>query len=308
MSFFKKLNTLIQAQINDVVRPLSTDEGDTPRKRVARQEVGKDLKKDVEMLRHRVDEALEYEASLQKRVDKLYADVSRWDEAADKAVADGREGDAKFALGQMQTAQRNLEQAELTLREHQEVTQELRARVEYMDYVVSQANEAAAQSVEESSAPAVSKRTTIQVEVDDSEDSVEETPEVRTIKPAESAPTVHVLGKAPEEKPAPKSPPKQPETPLQYEPVKPAKRKDSATKKGEEEYEEGVSLAKEITEKLDATREKLAQLVSEHQPSPDNPDTIEEVKREVDQKMIDDDLARRMARLSKPSDKPKTDS
>jgi phage shock protein A len=335
-SFFKKLNTLVQSQINDVIRPLSSDESDsdTPRKRTARQEVSKGLSRDVQMLRKRIEDALDYERTLQTRVDKLYADITRWDDYVDKAVAQGREGDAKMGLGQLQQAQRNLAQAEESLREHQEVTQDLINRVNYMEYVVNQASEEATSATSGDNA----SRSKIPVEVDNDEDEA-------VAESQEPSQTVHVIGQAPDtsrlakpsepspqppkatatsqpseskpnaQKPSASSTPKQVQTPSVAPTPKttpaspeahgdqPKKRKDRYAEKGDQEYAEGVELAKQINEKLDTTREKLAELVAQSTPLEPQRDVIEEVKREIDQQAVDADLAKRLARLSKPDEK-----
>jgi hypothetical protein len=79
------------------------------------------------------------------------------------------------------------------------------------------------------------------------------------------------------------------------------KRRSKYAKMGDEEYAEGVELAKSISAKLDQTREKLAQLTQEAN-QPLTPDVMDEVRAEVDQIAVDDELARRIARLSKPTE------
>lgn len=311
-SFFKKLNTLISSQINDVIRPLTTDDGeDTPKKRAARQAVGKSLAQDVAALRKRIEEAQDYEATLQKRVDKLYADVARWDEVADRAVNDGREGEARYAVTRLQQAQRDLQQTEDALREHQQVTQELISRVNYMEYVVNQAQEQEAQAPEQEAPPPV-RRTSIPVSVA-SDDEADEAPadlsqaRSRLAKPAAPA---SAQNPAPETRPAQERKPasEQGEAPApaasQQNPAPQKKPRSQMAQKANEEYAEGVELARQIGEKLDATREKLAELVSQNTPLDPQRDVMEEVKKEIDQQLVDDDLARRLARLSKPEKKP----
>jgi phage shock protein A len=307
-SFFKKLNTLISSQINDVIRPLTTDDGeDTPKKRAARQAVGKSLAQDVAALRKRIEEAQDYEATLQKRVDKLYADVARWDEVADRAVNDGREGEARYAVTRLQQAQRDLQQTEDALREHQQVTQELISRVNYMEYVVNQAQEQEAQAPEQEAPPPV-RRTSIPVSVA-SDDEADEAPadlsqaRSRLAKPAASSPAQNP---APQPRQERKPASEQGETPAasQQNPAPQKKPRSQMAQKANEEYAEGVELARQIGEKLDATREKLAELVSQNTPLDPQRDVMEEVKKEIDQQLVDDDLARRLARLSKPEKKP----
>jgi len=326
--FFRKLNTLISSQINDVLRPITGEDDDRGRKRIARSQVRQGLARDVEMLRKRIADAQDYQQTLQARAAKLRQDVARWDAAADQAVAEGRQLDARFALEQLQKAQQNLERTEIELQQHQAVTDELISKVNYLDYVVHQAEDEAAE-VSPNVPPAA--------------------PPERAASPDRTVPVapVHVLGQAPRrDAPAPAEPrsaapsdvPQQgsgapprkisvrvevdepavedapaaaasvqgttaaPSTPAP-DPEEQAirKRRSKYAKMGDEEYAEGVELAKSISAKLDQTREKLAQLTQEAN-QPLTPDVMDEVRAEVDQIAVDDELARRIARLSKPTE------
>ncbi len=327
--FFRKLNTLISSQINDVLRPIATDDDDRGRKRVARSQVKSGLARDVEMLRKRIADAENYQQTLQARADKLRQEVARWDAAADQAVADGRQLDARFALEQLQKAQQNLERTELELRQHREVTDELVSKVNYLDYIVHQTDDEEADAQEAAAPPAVATK--------------------QPPAPDQSVPVapVHVLGQAPRRDAPPPAEPRE-AAPRDVEPTKapPATRKISVqvefddissddtaatvvgvtppttsttppapatdpkeqairkrrskyAKIGDEEYAEGVELAKSISQKLDQTREKLAQLTQEAM-QPMERDVLDEVRTEVDQIAVDDELERRISRLSKP--------
>jgi len=138
-SFWKKLNTLVQAQINDLVERDRDDQTSRARRKyLARHDVSQNLQNDVKALRNRINEALEYETQLQNRVDQLHGDISNWDAKADQAVADNRDNDARFALARLQQAQRDLAMAESDLREHRMLTQELISQVNTLDSVVSE--------------------------------------------------------------------------------------------------------------------------------------------------------------------------
>lgn len=140
MSFFKKLNHLVQSHINDLI-DTSRDETSSRarRKFLARHDVGEDLQKDARMLRQRVDDALAYQDNLQAKIDKLYQEIADWDDKANQAVSDGRDTDARFALGRLQQSQRELEIAESALREHKIVAQELISQVNMLEAVLEQA-------------------------------------------------------------------------------------------------------------------------------------------------------------------------
>lgn len=139
-SFFNKLNTLIKAQINDLVDfDKDNRTSRSRRKFLARQDISRGLMNDVAGLRKRIDEALAHEENLQKRIDALYRSVTEWDEKADAAVAEGREADARFAVNRMQQAQRELNMMEADLREHHVLVQELISQVNTLEGVVEQA-------------------------------------------------------------------------------------------------------------------------------------------------------------------------
>jgi phage shock protein A len=328
--FFRKLNTLISSQINDVLRPIATDDDDRGRKRVARSQVKSGLARDVEVLRKRIADAENYQQTLQARADKLRQEVARWDAAADQAVAEGRQLDARFALEQLQKAQQNLERTELELRQHREVTDELISKVNYLDYIVHQDDDeeteapqapsaaasaprawsssesvpvapvhvlgqaprrdapppaeprtAAPRDVEPTQAPPETRKVSVRVEFDDTS-SDDTAAAVVEVTPSTTAPTP----------PAPTPDPKEQAI---------RKRRSKYAKIGDEEYAEGVELAKSITQKLDQTREKLAQLTQEAT-QPLERDVLDEVRTEVNQIAVDDELERRISRLSKPTE------
>lgn len=135
-SFFKKLNTLVQGHINNVIDPIDEKTSKSRRKALSRQDIRGGLQKDVKLLRQRIDDALAYETELQAKADNLYGAISEWDDKANQAVGDERENDARYALGQMQQAQRELEMIEADLQEHRTITQELISQVNMLDSTI----------------------------------------------------------------------------------------------------------------------------------------------------------------------------
>lgn len=141
--FFKKINTLIQAQINDVIRPMRSDGDSKSRRKFLRRTVGEDaISNDVGKIRKRIDDALNHETALESKVDRLYARITELDTLADEALAQGREAEARLALAQLQQAQRDLRDTEAHLYEHRIVTQELISRVNTLEAVLEQAKHA----------------------------------------------------------------------------------------------------------------------------------------------------------------------
>jgi phage shock protein A len=138
----KKLNTLVQAGIHDLIG----DERAAPSsgRRLRPAQLGKDIDGEIGFLRKRINEALDFEDQLKARVQTLEAEVQKWDEQADAAVASGDDATARYAIDQMTRAQQRVSMAESDLREHQLVTQELILRVNTLDAAVADARRAQA--------------------------------------------------------------------------------------------------------------------------------------------------------------------
>lgn len=142
--FFKKLNVLVKASVNDL---LGEDRaiGGARRKPLTPDKLGKDVDREIASLRQRINEALDYEDQLQTRVRTLQAEVAKLDQQADDAVARGDDEMARYDVEQMQRAQQHLAMAEADLRDHQAVTQELILRVNELDAAVADARRAKSQ-------------------------------------------------------------------------------------------------------------------------------------------------------------------
>lgn len=131
--FFKKLNVLIKASLNDIVSSDTSTSRSTARR-------GRDVDADVEALRQRVNEAVRYEDEIKAQIAKLEAEAARWDSQADEAVARGDDAAARHAIEQMRRTEQRIALAQGDLREHQRVTQELMERVNTLDAVVADAH------------------------------------------------------------------------------------------------------------------------------------------------------------------------
>ncbi len=255
MDFFKKLNLLVQSQINDVLNPLR-DETDGPARRRAltKSGLGKDMAKDAVTLRKRVEEALAYEDTLQKQINALYDEVSDLDIKADTALENGHESQARGYLGQLHSKQRQIASLEADLNEHSTITQELLSQVNTLEGVLEQARQEqqdqaarsadqAAASVDKAEKVTSKKQTQIRVEMEKDDQEAEQVME---------------------------------------------------------------TLSRKVTE----TRRKLGELITSQSDQPlAHPDeVVEEVPQPpvspIDRKKVDDDLAQRISRLSKP-DEPK---
>lgn len=131
--FFKKLNVLIKASLNDIA---SSEPGASrPATRL-----GKKVDADVSALRERVNDAVRYEDEIKAQIAQLEAEVSRWDSQADEAVARSDDAGARYAIEQMHRAEQRIQLAHADLREHQRATQELIQRVNTLDAAVADAH------------------------------------------------------------------------------------------------------------------------------------------------------------------------
>lgn len=132
--FFRKLNLLLRTNLPDL--PLGPGDTDAPPR------LGKNVDREIASLNDRVRDAYAYEDQLKARLTKLQNEVYDLDTAADDAVADGREEQARYHIEQMKRAQVRLEMTGADLKEHQRVTAELVQRVRELETAVARAREA----------------------------------------------------------------------------------------------------------------------------------------------------------------------
>lgn len=122
-SLFDKINTLVNAQVNDLL-------GRNPRSPLARvklndEDVEKNPRRSVQSLRQRLEEALDYEDDLQARIDSLMRAVADLDQQVDQFLQAGDEIGARRLQNQMNLKLQQLTIAESELRDHRLLTQHL---------------------------------------------------------------------------------------------------------------------------------------------------------------------------------------
>ena len=130
--FFKKLNVLVKAGLNDLL-------GDERQRAIAPDRLGQDVDREIESLRERINQALDFEDELQQRVQSLSSQVAELDQQADEAVNQGDEDTARRKVEDLQRTQQRLAMTEADLRDHQTVTQELISRVNQLEAAVADA-------------------------------------------------------------------------------------------------------------------------------------------------------------------------
>lgn len=122
-SLFDKINTLVNAQVNDLL-------GRNPRSPLARiklnaDDAEKNPRRSVQALRHRLDEAIDYEDELQAKIDSLMRDVTDLDQQVDAILRAGDEFSARRLQNQLNLKQQQLTIAESELRDHRLLTRHL---------------------------------------------------------------------------------------------------------------------------------------------------------------------------------------
>jgi phage shock protein A len=127
----KKLNVLVNSRLND--------HSGSPEKPSG---LPRNVEGEIEALRGRVNDAVEYEDEIKARIRKFEDEAVRWDTQADDAVTRGDDANARYAIEQMRKAQQRARQAEDDLREHERTTQELIQRVNMLDAVIADARRA----------------------------------------------------------------------------------------------------------------------------------------------------------------------
>lgn len=195
--FWKKLDTVIRAQINDLIDVNKDDDTSRARRKyLARHDVNRSLQGDVKQLQQRIQDALAYEEELQAKIDALYASIAEWDAKADEAVGAGRDDDARLALGRLQQAQRELEMEESALSEHRYLTRELMSQVGALESALFEANQSEGEAVE---APDVPEQRTTSSVLDGLSKQLDQTRETLSQLVEESFKSVTGIGETPDD-------------------------------------------------------------------------------------------------------------
>lgn len=122
-SLFEKINTLVNAQVNDLL-------GRNPKSPLARiklnaDDAEKNPRRSLQTLRQRLEEAIDYEDELQRRVETLLREVADLDHQVDRLLQAGDEFGARRLQNQLNMRGQQLTIAESELRDHRLLTQHL---------------------------------------------------------------------------------------------------------------------------------------------------------------------------------------
>lgn len=125
-SLFDKLNVLLRSKVSSAL--------DINLPSIKREE-----KTDVDSLRQRINDAVDYETKLQAEIQTLHKEVEDLDRRADQAVQQNNEAMAKHYVTRIQRVKQRIEMMEAELGSHQTVAQELIDSVNRLDAAVADA-------------------------------------------------------------------------------------------------------------------------------------------------------------------------
>jgi chromosome segregation ATPase len=137
-SLIDKLNVLVKSSVHGVLgddSPGSKRHGES----LSPARLGKDIDHEIAALRQQVDTALDGEDRMEADIQTLRRRIADWDQQADRALTQGDEATARYAVRQMQLEQRRLAMLEADLAQHRVSTSELIQRVNELEAVVAEA-------------------------------------------------------------------------------------------------------------------------------------------------------------------------
>ncbi len=139
-SLLNKISTLLRARIEAFLdEELRLSSGPGRRELLSASQLGKDVDREIEALRRRIDEAITHEEKLQEEIDALRQEAADWDLRADNALLAGDEAAARHAVMQMQHAERSAAFKEADLVQHRRSTAEFIERVNMLEGLVAEA-------------------------------------------------------------------------------------------------------------------------------------------------------------------------
>lgn len=111
----------------------------SPSGKIPAERLGNDIDGEIAALRKKIDEALTVEDAMQQRLDDDARQIDAYDKQADGALQRGDEASARSAVEQMQRLQRQTALLQADLEQHRRSTSEFIERVNTLDAIVSDA-------------------------------------------------------------------------------------------------------------------------------------------------------------------------
>ncbi|MBN2470968.1 MAG: hypothetical protein JXN59_09600 [Anaerolineae bacterium] len=144
---FRKLNTLVRARIEGFIE-------DDLRLPVGRKSRPKDIqpgdpriKRDIQLLREQIDEALDREEALQEQLDAMRQDADDLNQQADAALQQQDEESARRALTALRQHEQQITMLEADITHHRQMTAALMDQVNILDSQLAAASSSQEQPV-----------------------------------------------------------------------------------------------------------------------------------------------------------------
>ncbi len=144
-SLFKKLNTLVRAQIDSFLE----DDLRLPRRQSSDRSADPTSPEAARLiihLRRQIEESLTYEDDLEEKLDALQQDYSDLDRQANDALQAGQEDAARQVLSRLQQIEKQMAMLEADLVRHRQGTAQLMDQVNMLEGRVAQVRAAAQQA------------------------------------------------------------------------------------------------------------------------------------------------------------------
>jgi len=126
-------------KFNTLVKATINDALDVSTRSSGEFKPGRKLDQDVKRLRERINDAIDHEDTLEARVAALQEDEDRLDAAANAAVERGDNAAARDAIKQLAVVRKQREMTEADLRQHRHVAEELIRQVNMMEAAAADA-------------------------------------------------------------------------------------------------------------------------------------------------------------------------
>ena len=193
---FQKINTLLKSRIDSFLEEdLRLARHPEDESLLSARRLGKDVDREISALRQRIEEALNYEDTLQEKIDALRQEASDFDAKADQALLNGEEDAARQAVEHMRRLEHEAEMLDADLVQHRRTTAEFIERVNVLEGLIAEARRQ--QETEAAAAPpAETLDQVIQTVQRDAESPDQGEPVRVVVHPAETRPERNVVDEA----------------------------------------------------------------------------------------------------------------
>lgn len=136
--FLDKLNVLLRAGLNSLLSG-GTERSSTGKVKISPDNLGKDVDREIAALRKQIDTAMGEEDRMKAQIESLRKQAADSDEAADRSLEQGNDAQARQILQRMRELERKANQMAAELDRHQQATFDLIQHVNTLEAMVSDA-------------------------------------------------------------------------------------------------------------------------------------------------------------------------